>query len=130
MLAVLGSAIGNSRVIRLKEGWEEGPAIYAAVVADSGEKKSPGLKVAIVPAVKKQAALRETYRQAEDEYKREMRQHKADERQVAKNGLPAPPPPQQPRMERTVVEDTTVEALAVILEGMPRSVLAVRDELA
>lgn len=70
---VLGSAIGNSRVIRLKEGWEEGPAIYAAVVADAGEKKSPGLKVAIEPAVKKQAALRETYRQAEDEYKREMR---------------------------------------------------------
>jgi hypothetical protein len=43
--------------------------------------------------------------------------------------LPAPPEPEEPRMERTLVEDTTVEALAVVLEGTTRGVLAVRDEL-
>jgi hypothetical protein len=32
-------------------------------------------------------------------------------------------------MERTLVEDTTVEALAMVLEGTARGVLAVQDEL-
>src|SRR5215207_7105476 len=37
MLVSLGTAIGNSRVIRLKAGWEEGAALYAAVIAEPGE---------------------------------------------------------------------------------------------
>ena len=58
-----------------------------------------------------------------------MRQWEVDKRENAKGGLPAPPPPEKPIMERTLVEDTTVEALAVVLEGTPRGVLAMRDEL-
>lgn len=41
MLAILGSAIGNSRAIRLKNGYTQGATLYAAVVADPGSKKSP-----------------------------------------------------------------------------------------
>ena len=129
MLSVLGSAIGNSRVLKLKGGWEEGAAIYAAVVAEPGEKKTPATKVAIEPAVKVQAALREDYRRAIDEHKREQRAYEVDKRDAAKAGEPAPPPPQEPRMERAIVEDITVEALAVVLESTPRGVLAWRDEL-
>jgi len=69
MLAVLGSGIGNSRVLRLKRGWEEGAAIYAAVIADPGEKKTPALKVALEPAKRAQAAMKDDYQRAEDEYK-------------------------------------------------------------
>ena len=130
MLAVLGSAIGNSRVLKLKDGWEEGAAVYAAVVADPGEKKTPAYKVAIAPATKHQARLRDAYRVAEDEYKRLARVYEVEKRDAAKVGEPAPPPPQPPVMGRTVVEDTTVEALAVVLEGTPRGVMAVRDEIA
>jgi putative DNA primase/helicase len=129
MLVLLGTAIGNSRVLKLKAGWEEGSTIYAAVIAEPGEKKTPATKVAIEPAIKTQAALREDHRRATDEYKTEMRQWEVDKRENARNGLPAPPPPEEPRMERTVVEDITVEALAVVLEGTPRGVLAYRDEL-
>jgi hypothetical protein len=130
MLAVLGSAIGNSRVLKLKDGWEEGAGIYAAVIADPGEKKTPAYKVAIAPATKNQAHLRDLYRAAEDEYNREARAYEVDKRDAAKAGEPAPPPPQPPVMGRTVVEDTTIEALAVVLNGTPRGVMAVRDELA
>jgi hypothetical protein len=130
MLAVLGSAIGNSRVLKLKEGWEEGAGIYAAVIADPGEKKTPAYKVAIGPATKRQAHLRDLYRDKEDEYKREARVYEVDKRQAAKDGQAAPEPPQPPVMSRTVVEDTTVEALAVVLNSTPRGVLALRDELA
>jgi uncharacterized protein DUF3987 len=130
MLTVLGAAIGNSRVLKLKEGWEESSSIFAAVIADPGEKKTPAYKVAIEPAAKKQAALRKSYQDKLDEYKSELRAYKVDEKTSARNDLPAPPPPQQPSLERTIVEDTTVEALAVVLEGTPRGVLAGRDELA
>ena len=130
MLAVLGSAIGNSRTIKLKAGWEEGSAIYAAIIADPGEKKTPALKVALEPAIKVQAALRETYRKKVDEHKRDLRAHEVDRKDAAKAGEPAPPPPEPPVMERTMVEDATVEALAVVMDGTPRGVVAVRDELA
>ncbi len=130
MLAALGAAIGNSRTIKLKEGWEEGAAIYAAVVADPGEKKTPALKEATRPVTKRQAELREEYRQKADDHKRELRQYEVDKKDAAKGGYPAPPPPEPPVMERTVVEDTTVEALAEVMDGTPRGVLVVRDELA
>jgi putative DNA primase/helicase len=129
MLAVLGSAIGNSRVLKLKSGWEESATIYAAVVAEPGEKKSPALNVALAPVYRTQAALREKHRLAVDEHKREVREWEVERKDNAKNGLPSPPEPERPRMERTLVEDTTVEALGVLLEENPRGVLATRDEL-
>jgi len=39
----LGAAIGNSRVLQLKDGWVERPSIYASVVCESGSLKSPTL---------------------------------------------------------------------------------------
>jgi hypothetical protein len=129
MLAVLGSAIGNSRVLKLKSGWEESATIYVAVVAEPGEKKSPALNVALAPVYRTQAALRKVHQQAVDEHKRELRAWEVERKDNAKNGLPAPPEPERPRMERTSVEDTTVEALGVLLEENPRGLLATRDEL-
>jgi putative DNA primase/helicase len=130
MLAVLGSAIGNARVINLKEGWQEGAGIYATLIADPGEKKTPAMKVALEPAQKEQARLKEHYLREADEYKAEDRQWEVDKKVNARNDLPAPPPPEEPIMGRTLVEDTTVEALAVVLQGTPRGVLVMRDELA
>jgi len=129
MLSVLASAIGNSRVLRLKGGWEEGAAIYGAIIADPGEKKTPALKVALEPAKKAQAALKQSYQRSEDEHKRELREYEVDKKDAAKAGEPAPPPPQEPTMERTLVEDTTVERLAGIQAENPRGVVVIRDEL-
>ncbi len=129
MIVTLGSAIGNARVIKLKEGWEEGPAVYGVIVAEPGEKKSPAAAVALEPAVKVQAELKSEYQDELDEHKRELREYEVAKRDAAKDGLAAPPPPEPPSMGRTLVEDTTVEALAVILEGNPRGVQAYRDEL-
>ena len=49
MLPVLSGAVGNARVIKLKEGWTEGAAMYTTVVAEPGEKKTPAEKVATEP---------------------------------------------------------------------------------
>jgi uncharacterized protein DUF3987 len=129
MLVLLGTAIGNSRVLKLKAGWEEGAAIYAAAIAEPGEKKTPATKVAMEPAIRAQAALKEAHRQAVEEYKAEQREYEVQKRDAHKDGYAAPAPPEEPRMERTLVEDITVEALATVLETTPRGVVAYRDEL-
>ncbi len=130
LLAAIGSAIGNARRVRLKQGWEEGSAIFAAVVADPGEKKTPAAKVAIDAAVKAQAKMRNEHREKKDEYARELREYEVDKADARKNGQAAPPPPEEPVMGRALVEDTTTEALAAVLEENSRGVLVMRDELA
>lgn len=46
LIAAVGRAIGNKRVIRLKRTWTEPPIIWAAVISDSGEHKTPAQKLA------------------------------------------------------------------------------------
>ena len=129
LLVTLGAAIGTSRVVRLKGGWTESAAVYAAIVALPGKKKTPALKAATKAAREKQGDYRQEYREAKEEHEAEARQWEADKKTAAKEGEPAPEPPAKPVMKRTVVEDTTVEALAAVLEGNPRGVLVARDEL-
>jgi hypothetical protein len=129
LLVTLGSAIGTSRVVRLKQGWTESAAVYATIVALPGKKKTPALKVATETAREKQGDYRREYREAKEDYEAEARQWEADKKAAAKEGEAVPEPPDKPVMRRTVVEDTTVEALAAVLEGNPRGVLVARDEL-
>ena len=129
LLVTLGAAIGTSWVVRLKGGWTESAAVYAAIVALPGKKKTPALKAATKAAREKQGDYRQEYREAKEEHEAEARQWEADKKTAAKEGEPAPEPPAKPVMKRTVVEDTTVEALAAVLEGNPRGVLVARDEL-
>lgn len=130
MLVTLGSAIGTSRVLKLKRGWEEGATIYGVTIADPGEKKSPAAAVAIDPAKKAQAELKSTHKKKLEEYEAKMREHEKDKRECRRDGLTDPIPPEEPVMGRTLIDDTTVEALAVVLETNPRGVLLARDEIA
>jgi putative DNA primase/helicase len=124
LLATLGSAIGMSRVVRLKQGWTESAAIYAAIVALPGTKKTPAFKEAARPAHEKQADYRREYREAKKAYEEQRADRRGeDEEDTDEEQQP------KPTLKRTVVEDTTVEALSVVLEENPRGVLLARDEL-
>jgi hypothetical protein len=125
LLATLGSAIGMSRVVRLKQGWTESAAIYAAIVALPGTKKTPAFKEAVGPAHEKQADYRQEYREA----KKAHDEHRAGQRAADEEDSSTDEAPPKPKLKRTFVEDTTVEALAVVLEENPRGVLVARDEL-
>jgi putative DNA primase/helicase len=128
-LVACGAAIGNSRVIQPKKGWSESATIFAAVVADPGEKKTAAVKAATNLARKLENKLQKKHEQVLDEFATEERQYRVDERDAAKAGLPAPPPPRQPVAERVRVNDTTIEALIPILKDNPRGLLLERDEL-
>jgi hypothetical protein len=79
LLATLGSAIGMSRVIRLKQGWTESAAIYAAIVALPGTKKTPAFKEAARPAHEKQAEYRREYREAKMAYEEQKTARRAED---------------------------------------------------
>jgi len=70
----------------------------------------------------------------EAQYVRDKALYDADyqnwKRKGRDKGEPPPEKPQEPRVDRYVVNDTTIEALAEILSENPRGVLAACDELA
>jgi putative DNA primase/helicase len=130
MLSALGTAIGNSRVVELKPGWEEKAVVFTAVIADPAAKKSPAAKVATRPAKRLQVELRNVYREKREDYDAEMREYEKDKRELHRMREAPPKPPDAPLMERTVVDDTTVEALTRVLKESTRGVLVAKDELA
>jgi hypothetical protein len=97
-------------------------------VAPPGSKKTPAAKVAIQPVWDRQAELKKKYLKEREAYEAEYRRWEADKRQTPK-GEPVPEPPEEPTMERTVVDDTTVEALQSVLATNPRGIIVAKDEL-
>ena len=133
MLTVLAAAIGNTRRLQLKRGWSAPAILWTAIVGESGTAKTPAFKLALRP-------IRERQRKALERHAEAMRQYESDllhyEKRLAewkktKNTLDDPPTkPEPPQAERSIVGDTTAEALAPILLANPRGVLQARDELA
>ncbi len=114
MLATLGAAIGNSRVVEVKGDWVEGATLYTAIVGDPGAAKSPALNAATFPAFKKQEELGREYREALSEYRDND----------PENGVG-----EEPVYHRSVVQDTTVEALIERLGENLRGLLSSNDEI-
>jgi hypothetical protein len=129
LLGLLSAEIGNSRQVQLKRGWKESAALFAVVVAEPGDKKTPAQKVALAPVWRAQERFKREYRERYEEYEEELRQWKADEKAAAREGEPAPPKPEEPAMGHAVVDDITVERLADILDETSRGVVSVQDEL-
>jgi hypothetical protein len=128
-LIALGSAIGNSRVIQPKKGWTESAAIYGAVIADSGEKKTAAIAATTDVVQNLENTLNRDHDKSLEEFAREEREYEVERKEAAKQGLPATPPPRRPTAERVHINDTTLEALIPILKENPRGVMLERDEL-
>lgn len=107
-LVALGSAIGNSRVIQPKKGWTESAAIYGAVIADSGEKKTAAIAATTDVVQNLENTLNGEDDKSLEEFAREEREYEVERKEAAKQGLPAPPPPRRPTAERVHVNDTTL----------------------
>jgi len=123
MLTTLGAAIGNSRLLVVKRGWTESALLYAVIVGDPGDKKSPALEVATGPAWDKQAELKLCYDDAMERYGREQEQEEAEWDDEAHDSV------EEPTLRRTTVINTTVEALVALLADNPRGLLSSNDEL-
>ena len=120
-LVLVGAAIGRTRCLTLKNGWDEYGALYAAVIADPGAAKSPAMKQAVRPMMDRALALSVEFNALQKRYEREIQQ--------AKSNATTADRPIKPHLERIFVSDITVESLAKALDENPRGILLYRDEL-
>ena len=132
ILAVVGSAIGNTKQLRLKNGWTVPPIIWVAVVGESGTSKTPAFKAAMKAIRKLQSDALEDAKKLADEYETELKVYDLKHSKWKKEGDSSLPPaekPDPPAIKRYVICDTTIEALAPILANNLRGLLIARDEL-
>ena len=132
LLAALASAIGNTRRIRLKRTWTEPSILWAVIVGDSGTMKSPALELALRPVRERQGKAMREYQEDVKKHEANLLTYKRDLQEWAGSKKEGKPPkgPEAPVPDRCWCDDTTVEAIAVLLENQPRGLLKVGDELA
>lgn len=132
LLAGAASAIGNTRAIELKRGWIEPSILWTVIVGDSGTTKSPALDAALRPVKHRQNEAWKLQDFALAQYDADKLVYEKQLTAWKKNPSAVDPPaePCSPVMERTWVDDITIEALASTLQQQPRGLLVACDELA
>lgn len=133
LLAALAAAVGNSRRIRLKNTWTEPCILWTVIVGESGTMKSPALEAALAFIRHLQANAYVQFKKDLEQFDRDSLEHEAELESWKRSrkdgdGGPQPEKPVMPVCVRYHCSDTTVEALADILEGQPRGMLMTRDE--
>jgi hypothetical protein len=143
LLSIASSLIGTARRVRASRSWSEPMTIWSGVVGFSGTAKTPGLNVTtkalsfiennrrsqIAEMRRAHEARVEAARAAQKKWKGEIQAAVDAGRRVPDMPVEAtdPGPFVEPRL---FVSDSTVERLAVLLQGRPRGLCLVGDELA
>ncbi len=109
LLTCMGGAIGRTRVLQVKEGWEEPTAIWTVIVGRTGTTKSPAFELATEGLKEIEQGWLEDYLKQS----KEQRSEDADE----------------PLLKRIIVSDTTVEALGPVMRDNPRGIILLIDEM-
>lgn len=123
-LGALAGAIGATRRVALKDGWQEPAVLWTAIVAPSGAGKSPPLKAAVRPVAERNHILHERSEALRQAYEAEREARRGD------RGGASDAPLAEPATLRAMVRDTTLEALGVRLRDNRRGLLVAVDELA
>ena len=129
-LTVVTSAIGVTRVARIKSSWLEPSILFTALIGPSGDGKSPAEQEATLPISKKQKSLFAKYKLAMKKYAESLREYKVEEKKANKENRVADAPPEKPTFKSVFVQDVTPEALVAALYKNPRGLLRIEDELA
>ena len=139
IMIACGSVIGSRFAVRPKQvdTWCEVPNLWGIIIGRSGDKKTPALSEALAPLRKLQETARTSYEQAIGQHQLDVMQHKLTldtKKSNAKSGkhtlsLSDLNAPTKPPERRYIVNDTTVEALGLILQDNPTGTLAFADEV-
>lgn len=123
-IALLAACVGRSRVLVVKDGWEEAENLYLGIVAGSGLGKSPCFKAFLKPLWKHEIKEKTKWDAAMSDYLNDMEERKRIKDPDALGSLPA-----RPVRTQFIVEDITMEAIGNILADNPRGLLWYSDEL-
>lgn len=143
LLSAAGSLIGNARWASPWSSWQEPPIIWSMLIGSPSSSKSPSLDAILAGVRHVESAHR---RQAEARVKDWDRKAKLakmvenawkDAVKAAMNDDEAPPERPaaasagpKPHIPRLILNDGTIERIAVLLSQQPRGTLQARDELA
>jgi Protein of unknown function (DUF3987) len=121
LLTCLGGAIGNSRVVRIKNRWNEPPILWSVIVAQSGSQKSGAFDAGVYFTQERQEI-------AFARYQRDLLEwQQACDLSEGEDGANKPARPANP--ERFRVIDVNMEGLIPRLDETPRGLTLARDEL-
>jgi putative DNA primase/helicase len=139
----LAGAVNRRAVIQPKandSGWVVVPNLWGGTVAPPGFMKSPVIQAATRPLNRIQAEWRREDEEALTDYAREKEEHelrrsawKAQYKAASKNKEATPDrpedKPEEPKLRRLIVNDSTFEALHETMSENPAGILVIRDEL-
>jgi hypothetical protein len=132
LLTVAGSAIGTTRRLELKAGYNVPAILWSVLVGESGTSKSPALRSVLEHVRSREKKLREEYALDRRDYEDAIEVYERERSAWRASKAAGDPPerPAEPVSRRCLVTDVTVEALAVKLADAGRGLLLARDELA
>lgn len=117
MLLVFSLAIGNTRVLKVKDGWTVKPILFLALVGEAGANKSHPITFVMKPIVRINHENLEKYNKDLDDYRRQLR-----------SGAGATM--EKPKAQQLIVSDITAESLIDVHRKNPRRLCLYCDELA
>lgn len=147
-LCALSAVVGNKIRVRPKanDDWEIVPNLWGAIIGRPSAMKSPSMKAALEPLHSLETSYRDEFEGEQEGYRAELelseiaakaakdaakKAHKAGNEDLAlqtlRDGMKQP---DQPTRKRLVVNDTTMEKLADLMNENPAGLLLERDELA
>lgn len=147
MIVSLASVVGTSIRIRPKrhDDWTITANLWGAMVGDPSSGKSPALSAALSPLRRLERLADESFEDAKRSHEftalesRARRDALKDKLKKAARGgqdtealrleYLADEEPEEPVKRRYMANDTTVEALGILLNNNPRGILVSRDEL-
>ena len=135
MLAAAGAALGQSRVLRIKENLCERAAIYLALLAPAGSSQAAALRTVAEPIYEAQAQLLAEHEQHQARYDIDLYNYEPpfdrpevvypwDEEKYRPREKPV-----RPILTRRYAADATVGSLPGMLQDNPRGTLVLREDL-
>lgn len=121
MMTAAAAAIGNSRRIRSREGWEVAPMFYMILVGRPGIGKTPPLEFAFRP-------LCDIDREREKIYSEKYKEYLALKAEYEKSKSGGEPPV-EPTLIRTLISDFTQEAMVKLHANNFRGLCVKYDEI-
>lgn len=125
MISLAGAAIGNTARARMSADYAAPAVVWSAVLARSGERKSPALRAVMRPLYEAQKLASRQHDEAIADHRDQLARWKAQPK--PERGDPPADPPPFPHM---FLSDVTAEAIAQRLHEQPRGLPVVLDELA
>jgi len=119
--SALSSAIGNSRSILLKRGFTQPPIDWTGVIGRSGSLKTPSIEIGCRFIGEHERGLQQLNQTAKEIYDEELARWKEKKKKGAE--------PEPPKIATCMMDDLTLEVVALRLEDNPRGILLWKDEL-